>query len=506
MVWAMKRKRNPLGDILKWKARLCAGGHRSIENIDYWSTYSPVISWNTVRLMVIFAVLNNWHMESIDFILAYPQAPIKTDIFMRPPKVPPDFCIADLPLPSDRYSKYYQLDRNLYGLKDAGKTWGDFLHSGLISRGWSQSAIDPCLYTKTNIALVLYVDDACLLSPDKNLISSEIRSLQSHYNLTDDGELKDYLGTRFTRHSDGSITLEQPRMVKRILEMVGLDITSRNVKTHDTPADARQPLDHDPTALPHNYPWNYRAVVGSLSYLQAMIRPDLTLAVQQCARFCNNPRQPHSMAVKRICRYLLKTHSHGLRFKPDPSRGLECYVDADWAGSWQHRSSSDPLSAHSRSGYVIMYAGCPIIWSSKMQTLIALSTTEAEYIALSSALRDVIGVMQLMTELQNRGFTLNLTTPTIHCTVFEDNKSCIEIATNHRNRPRTKHLSVRLHHFRSHILSKSITIQHISTHDQIADLFTKPLPFPQFSKLRDRFMGWPHSSGGSERISDLISP
>jgi hypothetical protein len=212
------------------------------------------------------------------------------------------------------------------------------------------------------------------------------------------------------------------------------------------------------------------------------------------------------MAVKRICRYLLKTHSHGLRFKPDPSRGLECYVDADWAGSWQHRSSSDPLSAHSRSGYVIMYAGCPIIWSSKMQTLIALSTTEAEYIALSSALRDVIGVMQLMTELQNRGFTLNLTTPTIHCTVFEDNKSCIEIATNHRNRPRTKHLSVRLHHFRSHILSKSITIQHISTHDQIADLFTKPLPFPQFSKLRDRFMGWPHSSGGSERISDLISP
>jgi hypothetical protein len=93
MVWAMKRKRNPIGDIIKWKACLCAGGHRSIENVDYWSTYSPVVSWSTVRLMIVFALLNNWHMESIDFILAYPQAPIQTDIYMRPPRVPPNFII-----------------------------------------------------------------------------------------------------------------------------------------------------------------------------------------------------------------------------------------------------------------------------------------------------------------------------------------------------------------------------------------------------------------------------
>ncbi|CAJ1941720.1 unnamed protein product [Cylindrotheca closterium] len=93
MVWAMKRKKNPLGEIIKWKARLCAGGHRSIENVDYWDTYAPVVSWSTVRLMVIFALINNWHMESIDFVLAYPQAPIKTDIFMQPPRVPPKFAI-----------------------------------------------------------------------------------------------------------------------------------------------------------------------------------------------------------------------------------------------------------------------------------------------------------------------------------------------------------------------------------------------------------------------------
>ena len=101
MVWSMKRKRNPLGEIIKWKARLCAGGHKSVEFIDYWATYSPVVTWNSVRLMLIMALINDWHVRSIDFVLAYPQAPIKTDIFMRPPKVPPDFNIPDLPRPSD---------------------------------------------------------------------------------------------------------------------------------------------------------------------------------------------------------------------------------------------------------------------------------------------------------------------------------------------------------------------------------------------------------------------
>ena len=258
----------------------------------------------------------------------------------------------------------------------------------------------------------------------------------------------------------------------------------------DTPACDRNLLDNDPSGTPHSYAWNYRSVVGSLSYLQAMVRPDLTMAVQQCARFCNNPQQQHATAVKRICRYLLKTKDRGLIMRPDKTRGLECYVDADWAGSWQHRSCHDPTSARSRTGYVIMYAGCPIVWALKMHTLVALSTTEAEYIALSSALREVIGIMHLMREIQSRGFDLNLTTPEVRCTVFEDNQSCIEIATNHRTRPRTKHLSVRLHHFRSHILAKTISVRHISTKEQLADMFTKPLPRDQFAKLRNRFMGW----------------
>lgn len=490
MVWSMKRKRNPIGDIVKWKARLCAGGHRSIEGIDYWATYSPVVSWSTVRLLVTSALIQNWYMESIDFVLAFPQAPVKTDIFMRPPKVPKNFVIPDLPNFTDRFSNVHQLIKNLYGLKAAGITWYQYLCKGLVKRGWTQSEIDNCVFTKRGIILVLYVDDGILLSPSKSLIESELRSLKNGFMLTEEGELKDYLGTRFVKRDDGGVELKQPMMIQRILSMVGLNTKDDKTKLRDTPALHSKLLDNDPKGAPRKQDWHYRGVVGCLSYLQAMIRPDLTFAVQQCARFCNDPRQEHEEAVKHICRYLLKTKDHGLVLKPDKSRGLECYVDADWAGSWQDRSSNDPTSAKSRTGYVIKYAGCPIVWGSKMQTLVALSTTEAEYIALSSALREVIAIKNLMDELTKRGFHLHHPTPEIKCRVFEDNRSCIEIATNHKTRPRTKHLSVRLHHFRSHVENKTINVEHISTKDQIADIFTKPLPRDQFYFLRNQLMSW----------------
>jgi hypothetical protein len=193
----------------------------------------------------------------------------------------------------------------------------------------------------------------------------EIASLKAGYNLTDDGDLKDYLGTRFDRHDDGSISLSQPKMIERVLKIVGLDPTCNRTKLHDTPASEHELLDDDPDGIERVQTWNYRSVVGCLSYIQAMIRPDVTMAVQQCARFCNNPKRKHEEAVKRICRYLMKTKDKGLTLKPDKSCGLKCYVDADWAGSWQRRSCHDPLSAHLRTGYVIMYVGCPILWASK---------------------------------------------------------------------------------------------------------------------------------------------
>ena len=224
-----------------------------------------------------------------------------------------------------------------------------------------------------------------------------------------------------------------------------------------------------------------------------MIRPDICYAVQQCSRFNANPTKDHEEAVKRICRYLLLTKDKGLILRPDKTRGLECYVDADWAGAWSSHYSADTLSTHSRSGFVILYAGCPILWKSKLQTLIALSTTEAEYIALSSALREVIGIIHLLEDLNKEGLPIHCATPIVRCRTFEDNMSCLKMATNNKTRPRTKHLSIRLHHFRSHIVRKIITIEHVSTKEQLADIFTKPLPRDQFRKLCDTLMSWNQS-------------
>ena len=270
--------------------------------------------------------------------------------------------------------------------------------------------------------------------------------------------------------------------------IVGLNSNDTHIKLHDTPADSI--LQDRPSAKPRLQSWHYRSAVGCLSYIQSIVRPDITFAVQQCARFCNKPNRDHEEAVKRIGRYLLSTKTQGLILHPDKSRGLECHVDADFAGTWTKHSSMDPLSCHSRTGFVISYAGCPILWKSKVQSLIALSTTEAEYIALSSALRDVIGIIHLLEDLKQHALPLHASTPIIKCRTFEDNMSCVKMANNHKTRPRTKHLAIRLHHFRSHIVKKTITVEHISTKEQLADIFTKPLPKPQFCKLRNPLMSW----------------
>ena len=179
--------------------------------------------------------------------------------------------------------------------------------------------------------LIVYVDDAILISPNKDHIEFELASLRKSYELTDEGPLHDYLGTRFDRE-DGKVTLSQPRMINRILELVGLDPKDERTKRHDSPADSETMLTRDENGETRQQDWNYRAVVGCLSYLQAMVRPDITFAVQACARFCNDPKRSHEEAVKRICRYLLQTKDEGLVLKPDSTKGLECYVDADWAG------------------------------------------------------------------------------------------------------------------------------------------------------------------------------
>jgi len=206
-------------------------------------------------------------------------------------------------------------------------------------------------------------------------------------------------------------------MIKLSLSLVGLEKTDSHIKTHDTPAI--NILAPSSIPKPCLQKWNYCFVARYLSYIQDMICPDIAFSVQKCARFCHSRTQDHEEAIKRICRYLLRINDKGLIIQPNKKKGLECYVDADWTCTWTFDSSFDPLSNHSRTCFVILYAGCTILWNFKFQLITALSPTEAEYINLSSALCEVITIIQLLENLQHKGLPIHCATPKVRCRTFE---------------------------------------------------------------------------------------
>ena len=217
-----------------------------------------------------------------------------------------------------------------------------------------------------------------------------------------------------------------------------------------------------------------------LNFVEKSSRPDIASPVHQCARFSADPREPHTDAVRIICRYLAGTKDRGI-----------IMVDADFCGLWDKDTAiHDPSTAKSRSGFIIKYAGCPIIWALRLQTETALSTTEAEYIALSTALREAIPLMEMLKEIHKVRNLPVSTKPKVMCKVFEDNSGALEIARLPKMRPRTKHINVKYHHFREYVERKEIEIYAITTDKQQADLLTKNLPGPLFAQLREAIMGW----------------
>ena len=193
---------------------------------------------------------------------------------------------------------------------------------------------------------------------------------------------------------------------------------------------------------------------------------------------------------------LKKAHSSTTTSKPtkqktNEQKFFECWVDTDFSGNWRQKDAhNNPMMAKSRSGWVIHFARAPITWASKIQTITALSTTEAEYIALSTSLREVIPLMGILKEATEHGVRINNLPPRIHCTVFEDNSGALELARLPKMRPRTKHINQSYHHFREHVERQEIQVQATPTEEQMADILTKPLPESTFCHHRRSIMGW----------------
>ena len=486
-IWSFKRKRFPDGRLNKHKARLCAHGGMQQWGENYWETYSPVVNMLSVRLLLAIAHIHGLDSKSIDFVLAFPQADIDIDIWMELP---------DGMDPSgdetNRRKYVLKLNKSLYGLKQASHNWYEKLKQALSDRKFSPSKIDPCIFMKDGIIVLVYVDDCIIVGDSMARIDVLIHSLQNgpeNFVLTEEGTIDKFLGINIIKRDDGTFELSQPFLIERIVNFIKTEYESElNGKPSITPVG--KPLLHkDTDGTPRKYNWNYWTAVGMIGYLQGSTRPEISMASHQCARFVNNPMRSHERAIIRIARYLHATKERGLIYNPDPKLSLECFVDADFAGSWSLADSSNPENVMSRTGYTIRYAGCPIGWCSKLQTEIALSTAEAEYIALSQSLREVIPLITLVEEL-GQIFPLYINKPDFYCKVWEDNQSCIAMTESSKFTPRTKHIALKFHHFRSFVDSKKIRIEYINTEEQLADIFTKPLPDNQFHILRKKLCGW----------------
>ena len=249
-------------------------------------------------------------------------------------------------------------------------------------------------------------------------------------------------------------------------------------------------LGSNPDEPSFNEQWHYSSIVGMLLFLANNSRPDIAFATHQCACFSHNTKQSHASAVKSIVRYLKGTSTKGLIFKPQNNLALDCYVDADLCGLWNSESSADPTSAKSRSGYVIMLCGCPFVWSSKLQTLISLSTMEAEYVALSSSMQELVPVWELVTEIALTFKCKDCLLVCTHSTVFEDNNGALTLANLPCLTSRSKHINIRTHWFCEHVQNGFIHVVKVLTHAQVVGIFTKGLTRLCFENVHLLLISW----------------
>ena len=215
--------------------------------------------------------------------------------------------------------------------------------------------------------------------------------------LEPEGNIFGFLGIESDRpEGTTSIELTQKGLITKIINYTGMN--SASTTSRDTPA-VSEPLGSDKDGEPFDEEWSYPAAVGMLLYCSSNTRPDIQFAVHQVARFSHCPKKSHGQAIKRTVRYLIKTRTKGICFEPNLSEGLNCYADADFAGLHGYEDDQDPVSVKSRTGFVLTLFGCPVIFQSKLQKEITLSSTAAEYVAFSMAMRELLPMRRLLQEI-----------------------------------------------------------------------------------------------------------
>ena len=484
--WVFKVKRAPDGTFKKFKARYCIRG--DLQEGDF-ETYAPVVSFSSVRLFLAWSLMLGWYTCSIDFSNAFIQATLKDPTFIHLPR---GFHS------NESEQTCLKLKKSLYGLSVAPRLWYQHLWNALKELGLVASKHDACLLLRKDLIVICYVDDLGIQAPTKDIVDQLIKQLRDKgFDLTFEGTFSEYLGIQYTTVSDNEIKMTQEGLIKKIIEATGLEECSSN-KTPST----KEALGSDIDGEPMTDEWNYRSVIGMLLYLSTNTRPDIAYAVSQVARFSHNPKKSHATAVKMIIRYLSGSKNQGVTYKRPNKLCVDCYVDADFAGLYRREPPENPTSVKSRTGYIISVGGCYITCKSQLQSTIALSTSEAEYGALSQAMRTLIPIRETLLEIiktvdmvdatGKHPFGNRTTISSFQTVVHEDNSAALGLAVNQKVTSRTKHWCVKFHFFWSYVNNKqnNTSCVKVDTKEQKADYLTKGLTKDVFENCRFLNQGW----------------
>ncbi|GJW03870.1 putative ribonuclease H-like domain-containing protein [Tanacetum coccineum] len=415
--WVYRNKKDGRGVVVRNKARLVAQGHRQEEGIDYDEVFAPVARIEAIRIFLAFASYMGFIVYQMDVKSAFLYGKIDEEVYVSQP---PGFLDPKYP------QKVYKVVKALYGLHQAPRAWYATLSSFLLKNGYRRGTIDKTLFIKKDkhdiILVQVYVDDIIFGSTKKSWCDEFEALMKSKFQMSSMGELTFFLGLQVKQKEDG-IFISQDKYVAEILKKFDF----ANVKTASTPIETQKPLVKDEEASDVDVHL-YRSMIGSLMYLTAS-RPDIMFAVCACSRFQVTPKSSHLSAVKRIFRYLKGKPKLGLWYPRVSSFDLESYSDSDYAGANLDRKST--------TGGCQFLGRRLISWQCKKQTIVATSTTEAEYVAAASCCGQVLWIQNQMLDY---GFNF------MNTKIYIDNESTICIVKNPVYHSKTKHIAIR-HHF-----------------------------------------------------------
>jgi histone deacetylase 1/2 len=399
------------------------------------------------------AVSRGWSLRQLDVQNAFLHGVLEEEVYMRQP---PGYEDKSLP------NYVCKLDKALYGLKQAPRAWYSRLSMKLQSLGFKPSRADTSLffYNKGNISMfvLIYVDDIIVASSVPSATTSLLSDLNKEFALKDLGDLHYFLGIEVNKVSDG-IILSQEKYASDILKRVGMS----DCKSVNTPMSTSEKLSvHEGDLLGPSDATQYRSMVGALQYL-TLTRPDISFAVNKVCQYLHAPTTVHWSAVKRILRYVKHTMKLGLKIGKMSSLLVSGFSDADWVGCIDDRRSTE--------GFAIFLGSNLVSWNARKQATVSRSSTEAEYKALANATAEIMWIQILLLEIGVQAPR----TAKLWC----DNMGAKYLSANPVFHARTKHIEVDYHFVRERVAKRLLDIEYVSTRDQVADGFTKPLTVRQ---------------------------